>query len=123
MKRDYRLYLDDMIEAIEKIQKYTEGLNFDQFRKDDKTIDAVIKNFATIGEAAKHIPPSIRKKYPAIPWKEMTGMRDKLIHEYFGIKYDVVWETIIKRLPHVKPLIEKVLKQMDKKMLNSFKND
>ncbi len=88
MKRDYRFYLDDMLEAIGKIEKYTEGLSYEQFRIDDKTTDAVIMNFAIIGEAAKQIPLKITKKYPEVPWKEMAGMRDKLVHEYFGIRHD-----------------------------------
>lgn len=116
MKRDYRLYLDDILEAINKIEKYTEGLNIEQFQEDDKTIDAVIRNFTVIGEAAKHVPPSIRRKYPNIPWKEMAGMWNKLIHEYFGVRFDILWETIRKRLPQVQPLIEVVLKQMDEEI-------
>ena len=113
MKRDYRLYLDDILQAIAKIEKYTKDINLEQFIGDEKTVDAVIRNFAIIGEAVKNIPQSIRKKYPDIPWKEMAGMRDKLIHEYFGIRYDIVWQTVEKRLPHVKSQIEAVLKQMD----------
>ena len=94
MRRDYRLYLDDILEAIAKIQKYTEGLSIEQFKDDDKTYDAVIRNFAVIGEAAKHIPPNVRKKIPDVPWRQMAGMRDKLIHEYFGVDLDIVWQTI-----------------------------
>ncbi len=113
MKRDYRLYLDDMLEAVGKIERYTESLSYEQFRKDEKTIDAVITNFAIIGEAAKHIPAKIEKHYPEIPWKEMAGMRDKLVHEYFGIRLDVVWETIRVRLPQLKNLIEELLEDFD----------
>ena len=116
MKRDYRLYLDDILEAIGKIEKYTEGLSFEQFRNDDKTVDAVIRNFAVIGEAAKQIPPKIRKVYPEIPWKDMAGMRDKLVHEYFGIRHDVVWETIDVRLPQLKSLIKELLEEFDEAM-------
>lgn len=116
MKRDYRLYLDDMLEAIGKIERYTDGLSYEQFRKDDKTIDAIIMNFAIIGEAAKQIPAKIRKYYPGIPWKEMTGMRDKLVHEYFGIRLDVVWETIMVRLPQLKPMIENLIEEFDEAM-------
>ena len=116
MKRDYRLYLDDTLEAIGKIERYTKGLSYEQFRKDDKTIDAVITNFTIIGEAAKQIPPKIRKYYPGIPWKEMAGMRDKLVHEYFGIRLDVVLETITVRLPQLKPMIEELLEEFDEAM-------
>ncbi len=116
MKRDYRLYLDDVLEAIGKIERYTGGLSYDQFRKDEKTIDAVITNFTVIGEAAKQIPHKIRRYYPGIPWKEMAGMRDKLVHEYFGIRLDVVWETIIVRLPQLKPMIEELLEEFDDAM-------
>jgi len=113
MRRDHRLYLDDILDAIGKIERYTKGLNIEQFKSDDKTFDAVIRNFEIIGEAVKHIPPSIRKKAHNLPWKQMAGMRDKLIHAYFGVRYDVVWDTIRKRLPEVKSSIEAILKQMD----------
>jgi uncharacterized protein with HEPN domain len=116
MKRDYRLYLDDILEAIGKIEKYTEGLSFEEFRQDGKTVDAVIMNFTVIGEAAKQIPEKIRKHYPDIPWKEMAGMRDKLVHGYFGIRYDVVWETIDVRLPQLKSLIKELLEEFDEAM-------
>jgi uncharacterized protein with HEPN domain len=77
-----------------------------------------MRNFTIIGEATKQIPLGIIKKYPNIPWKQMAGMRDKLMHGYFGIKYDIVWETIKIRLPELKPLIKEVLKQMDKEIEN-----
>jgi len=88
--RDVRIYLDEILQAIGKIEKYTEDLDFGQFRNDEKTGDAVLWNFLVIGEAVKHIPASIRTNYPDIPWKIIAGMRDKLIHGYFGIRYDVV---------------------------------
>ena len=115
-ERDVRLYLDDILEAIEKIERYTEGLDFEKFRKDEKTGDAVIRNLSVIGEAVKHIPPGVRKKHPEIPWKIIAGMRDKLVHEYFGIRYDVVWETIELRLPSLRVAIKKILDQMDEEM-------
>jgi len=116
MKRDYRVYIDDILEAIKRIEEYTDELTFDKFTQDIKTIDAVIRNFEIIGEAAKHVTEKVREEYPNVPWKNMAGMRDKLIHEYLGVKLEAVWETVKKRLPEVKPLIEEVLEKMDKEM-------
>lgn len=113
MKRDYRVYIDDIIEAITKIELYSKGVSLDRFSKDSKVIDATIRNFEIIGEAAKHIPQAIRKKYSDIPWKTMAGMRDKLIHEYFGVNRRVLWKTIKEDLPRIKPLIKEVLKEMN----------
>ena len=77
-------------------------MSYEAFAKDRKTVDATVRNFEIIGEATKHIPERIRKEYPKVPWKDMAGMRDKLIHGYFGVKLDVVWKTIKERLPAVK---------------------
>jgi len=115
MKRDYRLYIDDLIEAIERIEKYAGGLSFEEFSRDTKTVDAVIRNFEVLGEAAKHIPRHIKNRYVALPWKEMAGMRDKLIQEYFGIKLKIVWKTINKRLPQLKRLLKEILKDIEAK--------
>jgi len=111
MSRDYRLYLDDIIEAMEKIIRYSADLTLEDFTKDEKTVDAVIRNFTIIGEAVKNIPDEIKAGQPGVPWKEMAGIRDKLVHQYFGIKFDVLWKTIRKRLPQIKPQIISILKQ------------
>ncbi len=77
--------------ACDDIQEFTKGMQYSQFVHDKKTTSAVIRQFEIIGEAAKHIPASIKKKYPEIPWKDMSGMRDRLIHGYFGVDYQLVW--------------------------------
>ena len=81
-------------------------------KKDDKTSSAVIRKFEIIGKPTKQIPEEIRQKYPQVPWKEMAGMRDRLIHFYFGIDYKLVWKTIKERIPQVKPLIRKILEEI-----------
>lgn len=84
--RDYKLYIKDIIEAIESIEKFIKDMNFEDFISDDKTTSAVIRKLEIIGEATKAIPDQIKDSYPQIPWKAMAGMRDKLIHFYFGIE-------------------------------------
>ena len=106
--RDYSLYLKDILNAIEAIEKFVEGMEFKDFKRDDKASSAVIRKFEIIGEATKQIPGPFKKKYPQIPWKEMAGMRDKLIHFYFGIDYKLVWQTIKQRIPQIKPLLGKI---------------
>ncbi|MFN4131725.1 MAG: DUF86 domain-containing protein [Caldimicrobium sp.] len=109
MKRDVTLYLKDILDAMEAIEKFVADMSFEEFKLDDKTSSAVIRKFEIIGEATKNIPVSIRQKYPDIPWREMAGFRDKLIHFYFGIKYDIVWDTIKTEIPKLKPKIRKIL--------------
>ena len=102
MKRDPRLYLDDIFGAIEKIENYVEGLRFEDFSTDNKTIDAIVRNFEIIGEATKRISLETKEKYPQIPWKMMAGTRDKLIHAHFGVNLQVLWKAIKEDLPPVK---------------------
>ncbi|MCD6489195.1 MAG: DUF86 domain-containing protein [Thermodesulfobacterium sp.] len=110
--RDIKLYVKDILDAINAIERFVEGMNFESFKEDDKTSSAVIRKFEIIGEAAKNIPQSIKKQYPHIPWKEMAGFRDKFIHFYFGIEYGIVWNTIKLRLPKLKKDIETILKDL-----------
>jgi uncharacterized protein with HEPN domain len=110
-KRELGDYIQDILEALGEVEDFTAGMQFEDFVEDKKTINAVVRSLEVIGEAAKKMPDSMREKYPEIPWKRMTGMRDKLIHEYFGIDLEIVWEVVTNELPPIKPLIQKVLEE------------
>lgn len=109
MSKDLRIYLKDIKLAIESIENFIEGLDFNQFKADDKTSSAVIRKFEIIGEATKNIPEIIRQQYSQIPWKDIAGMRDKLIHAYSEVDLKLVWTTIHQRLPKLKSTIEILL--------------
>jgi uncharacterized protein with HEPN domain len=88
-----------MLDAIEKIQRFTHGLDLEGFRSDAKTRDAVIRNLTVIGEAALHLPETVKTAQPGIPWREMQGIRNIVVHEYFGVSDEILWETIQTDLP------------------------
>jgi uncharacterized protein with HEPN domain len=115
MRRDVIIYLKDILEAINAIENFVNDIDFEKFKLDDKTSSAVIRKFEIIGEATKNIPKSIKRKYPDVPWKEMAGFRDKLIHFYFGIKYEIVWDTIKLKLPDLKQRLTKIIEEIKNK--------
>lgn len=100
--RDWLLRLDDILEAIERINRYTQGLDFQKFEEDQRTVDAVIRNFEIIGEAARQIPAFIENDYPIIPWNNIRDMRYILIHVYFEVDMEIIWRTISHNLPFLK---------------------
>ena len=97
-RRD-RDYVNDLHEAMRRIITYTGGLSYEAFLGDTKTQDAVIRNLQVIGEAAKKVSGRLKRAHPQIPWREMAGTRDRIVHEYFGINYDIVWTVAIDELP------------------------
>lgn len=110
-EREYTDYLHDILDAIEKAEQFTVGMDFEQFEDDDKTAFAVIRALEVIGEATKAVPQHVRDHYPAVPWQQMAGMRDILIHKYFGVDLRVVWETVQQDLPALKPLIVQIVEE------------
>lgn len=114
-KRDYRDYINDILNSIDEIKSFIDGMNFKEFTMDKKTMNAVIRSIEVIGEAAKKIPKTLIDKYPNIPWKKMAGMRDKMIHEYFGIDIEILWKVAKDDLPPLEPLIQDVLKSMNER--------
>ena len=108
-ERDYQDYLRDIQDSIGKVARFIEGMTFEQFAADEKTAYAVIRALEIIGEATKQIPDSIREKYRQVPWREMAGIRDKLIHSYFGVNLEVVWKTATEDLPTLEPHIRVLL--------------
>ncbi len=108
-ERDYILFLEDIRNAIEKIERYTKNITFEKLCENDMAIDAIVRNLEIIGEASKNVPENIKRKYPFVEWKEAVGFRNVLIHNYFGIDLEAVWDTIMKNLPSLKNNIIKVL--------------
>lgn len=102
-------YLKDIQVSAERVISYTSGMDFEQFDLDHKTQDAVVRNLEIIGEATKNLSPEVRKAYPDIPWKDMAGMRDVMIHQYFGVNNEIVWTISKDELPHLLKNIDIIL--------------
>ncbi len=113
MKRDYKLFIEDILAGILKIERFVGKMGYKDFVADDKTSSAVVRQLEIIGEAAKNIPREIRAKHKEIPWSDLAKMRDKIIHFYFGVDYEIVWKVVKERLPVLKIDIKKILEEMD----------
>ena len=108
-KREARLYLEVIVSSISKIQDYIKDLSFQDFINDQMLLDAVVRNLEIIGEAARNIPPDISSKHIDVEWGKMVSMRNKVMHEYFGVDEEILWKTISDDLPSLKSKIEKLL--------------
>jgi len=113
MYRDYKVYLNDILEAIRKIQNYTKNMSFSEFKRNELVQDAVIRNLEIIGEAVKRIPDDIKRRHPHIEWRKIAGLRDILIHAYFGIDLEIIWDIIKNKIPDLKEKISRILEEKD----------
>jgi uncharacterized protein with HEPN domain len=114
-ERDPVLYISDIILSMERVQEYITDLDFQKFKWDYKTVDAVIRNFEIIGEATKNLPNEIKDKYPSIPWDEMYRLLNRISHEYFGVDYEIIWDIATRHLPVNYDEMKIVLMHLQKK--------
>ena len=108
MQKSYKLYIDDILESIKKIEVYINNISFEDFKNNSLINDAVVRNLEIIGEAVKNIPNEIRKNNPSIEWKKIAGLRDVLIHEYSGINFEILWDVVTNKIPLLKKEIQKI---------------
>ncbi len=111
--RNYKIYISDILDCIHYISDFIGESDYDEFIDDNKTSSAVVLKLIVIGESTKNVPDRIREKYPDVPWKGMTGLRDRIAHGYFGIDYEIIWEVIKEQLPTLEPEIARMLDEMD----------
>ncbi len=107
--RDWRLFIDDIIESVLRIERYCRGATYESFAGDQKTVDAVVRNITVIGEAARNVPGEVVARHPEIPWNEMREMRNVVTHGYFGVSTQIVWETVQNDLPSLVELMKALL--------------
>jgi uncharacterized protein with HEPN domain len=112
MTRGHKLFVSDILDAMNAIDDFVKGMDFKSFKKDDKTKSAVVWQIQVIGEAVKNIPKDIRDMNKEIPWKYMARIRDKIAHLYFGIDYEIVWDVVTKNFPEIKPRIQELFKEL-----------
>lgn len=112
-RQDVRLFLHDMLEAIDKVERYTVSLSFAQFESNDLVVDAVIRNLEVIGEAARYVPPKLRDRYDAVDWTRVVGFRNIVIHAYFDVDIEIVWTIATQRLSELKTVLQQMVQDQN----------
>ncbi len=115
MPRDSRVYLEDILEAIRRVRSYTESYSRDEFRSDARTVDAVVRNLEIIGEAVKRLPSTLRDRGAGVDWTRIAGLRDILIHAYFDVDLEIVWDIVQSKLPELEASVSTLLEEEDQK--------
>jgi uncharacterized protein with HEPN domain len=113
MKRDFLVYIDDILNAMDQAEIFVAEMSYEQFENDLRTTYAVTRALEIVGEAARRLPPDFRDLYPDIPWKDMAGMRDRIIHGYDMVDLRIVWDVVKKDIPQIKPLIQQILRDYE----------
>lgn len=112
MPRDYRVFLEDMLGSLARIQTLTSGMSCDEFTKELTRQEAVIRNLEIIGEASKSVPHAVRSRYPEVDWARIGGLRNVLIHQYFGIDLEIIWDIIQTKLPNLDAQVKRILSEL-----------
>lgn len=115
MSRDWTFYLEDIQDACEKIQRYTSGMSFEEFRDDEKTYDAVVRNLEIVGEAAKNLPDAVRAMMPEVEWGKSVGLRNIIAHAYFGVNDRILWDVVENKISGLKRTVDHLMASLDKK--------
>jgi len=105
-RRDPELLLEDILAAIRKVERYTTGMDWERFRQDEKTIDAVVRNLEVVGEAVRRLPEDFIARHPNVPWRQAAGLRNRIVHDYFGLDLEIIWEVLQHDLPKLRQQLE-----------------
>lgn len=105
-KRDPDLLVEDMLSAIGKIERYTSAMEQEMFRQDEKTVDAVVRNLEILGEAARQMPEDFASRHPEVPWRQIAGLRNRIVHDYFGLDLEMIWQVVRHDLPALRQRLE-----------------
>ena len=108
-RRDPLILLEDIHASLEKVERYTSGLNKETFLADDKTLDAVVRNLEIVGEAVRQLPETFKEEHPEVPWWQIAGMRNRIVHDYFGVDEEIIWQVIEKSVPALKQQVAELL--------------